>query len=79
MVVVREVYVANTISPSYPLVKKYGMLMILPCRYADEEAQAAHINTPQCQSLMKVMEQEKLCSDVRVVFTKPEIGVKSYL
>ena len=63
LVVVREMSV-NHRSPSL-LYTNQGF------RYANEEVQRAHIATPQCQAFMKAMEEEKLCSEVKVVVTKP--------
>ncbi|KAK1765749.1 hypothetical protein QBC33DRAFT_134181 [Phialemonium atrogriseum] len=46
-------------------------LVVIREIYANEEVQRAHIATPQCQAFMKAMEEEKLCSEVKVVVTKP--------
>lgn len=49
--------------------------------YASEDAQKAHIDTPQCQAFIKAMEEEKFCSDAKIVFTatKADFGFASRL
>lgn len=64
-----------------PRIAKHSPCTDVSTRYASEDAQKAHIETPQCQAFIKAMEEEKFCSDAKIVFTatKADFGFASRL